>query len=282
MACCGPKTPHDYWRPKMYLSKTTRKALIKIDQIIPIALALLVAFGMLFLGSGCDDGGYEFVPGPGDGGSGEGGSTTLNPPGSGGSNPGGGYGGGNPSQPGCHPVPLWWDLRTYQGCTAEPARMAGLFRGSDHHEKSFTGKVFTDTEGDHNGEEGSLFYLVKPDSGDCGLIKVAMVSSSGTVEIKVAAEVDFYMLVPELVEEVWMKLHNGNPPTNEQYYSAEFSSLLLDLFECEKENTSCSLKSKLSNGLPLGIVLDNGSGTGAVTNGAFCDRMFIVMKSRLP
>jgi hypothetical protein len=162
---------------------------------------------------------------------------------------------------------------------AGSSRLAGAIRFSDRKEQSFKGKPFLDTEGDRKGQQGSLFYLTYPSAQDCGPVKVAMVSSSGSLTIQVASEVEFYTLRTASVEAVWTKLHGGSAPALEEYYSNEFSSLLIDLFECEREK-SCSLTNRVAPDLLTGIVQDGGSATSAVTNGTFCERLFILMRSK--
>jgi len=249
---------------------------ILADKIIPYALTLMILMGMIFFGNGCSGSDYERIPGPTDSSAsadaGTDGPLVLTPPGT--TSP------PDSNSGACKPVPTWWDLRSYQGCMpAGSSRMGGAYRGSNRLEHSFTGKTFLDTEGDRKGEQGSLFYLTHPSSKDCGPVKVAMVSSSGSVTIQVASQVEFYTLRSASVQAVWTKLHGGSAPTADQYYSPEFSSLLLDLFECERESF-CSLTNKVPAGLLTGIVQDNGTSNSAVANGAFCEHLFLVMRSK--
>jgi hypothetical protein len=247
-----------------------------IDNHITLIIAVVIAICMTFCSTGCSGGDYERIPGPAipaitDAGP-DGTPVVLTPPGT---TP-------DPNSGACKAVPAWWDLRSYQGCMpAGSSRLAGAIRFANRKEQPFNGKPFLDTEGDRKGEQGSLFSLTNPSSEDCGPVKVAVISNSGTVTLTIASEVEFYTLRSASVEAVWMKLHNGAAPSIEEAYGEEMRSLLLDLFECEREG-SCSptLTSKVPAGLLTGIVQDNGTSNSAVTNGAFCGRTFFLMRSK--
>lgn len=264
------------------MNSNKNSLLTTIDNFFPYFMAALIMAAMTFCGNGCSGSDYERIPGPADStaadaGS-DGGPLVLNPPGTTQVPPNNGGTEGNS----CKAVPAWWDLRSYQGCMpAGSSRLSGAIRFADRKEQPFNGKAFLDTEGDRKGQQGSLFYLTHPSSEDCGPVKVALISNSGTVSLAIASEVEFYTLRSASIEAVWMKLHNGAAPSIEEAYGEEMRSLLLDLFECEREG-SCSptLTSKVPTGLLTGIVQDGGSATSAVTNGAFCGRLYLLMRSK--
>lgn len=236
--------------------------------------------------TGCEGDGQYYEPGcsetycPPDGVGGSGGSVNITPPpengGVAGEDEDGDYGGGDGTAD-CQAVPSWWDLRSYDGCMGSSS-LSVLYRGSDHHEQSISGKGFVDTQGERGGQQGSLVYLTTPDTHDCGPIKVATVSNSGSILYAASAPVHFYYLSTELSEEVWMKLHGGAAPTASDYYSAEFGSMLIDIFDCQT-GSSCGLASKVG-ALPPEIVKDNGIGASATVDGAFCGRLFVVMVAK--
>lgn len=207
---------------------------------------------------GCSDGGYDRQGGGGSGGE---------------------YGGGN-GTPQCLAVPLWWDLRGYAGCEASP-HLTALYRGNDRHEQFAPGQLLQNVDQSDTAfysQNVWSVYLTKPDNEDCGPIKVAMVSNSGTFDLRVSAPVDFFILNTDKVNLVWMKIHGGISPDNEDYSSPEFGQLLVDLYECEIEvGESCQLRKNFpALSLPSNIVTPYKTGKQAIMNGAFCGRTLIL------
>jgi len=225
----------------------------------------------------CDDGGgYDLIPGPGCTSCDAGG----NDAGQGGTDGGGLQPGEGGSDAGiqCKKVPQSWDLRDYKGCMTD-AQLAGVYRNANHQEYAFEGKPFVDN---NNGKQGELFYLKNPSADDCGPMEVAAVSNSGSIQYSVSEDVDFYLVNPPLAEVVWQKLHNGQAPTEVEMLSGNFSSLLLDIFECEKVDTNCALKSTIPGGWPTdGSMVDYQlTGPNATADGSYCGWMFTVMQSK--
>lgn len=233
----------------------------------------ILAFLSLAGITGCDDeGGYELVPcntcGTPDGGAGTGGNGNLNP---------GGGGDDQSPQPGCLSVPSFWELKSFNGCMTS-SDLSGASRMGDHKEFSYEGKDFIQ---DGTTKTGELKRL-ESEPTDCGPMTLSAVSNSGTVELTAGAEVDWYLVEPAMAEVIWTKLHSGQAPSYADIFSAAFGSLLIDIFECEVTNTSCSLRSTIPNGWPTyggGMVKFQHTGPNASADGAFCGHMYIVARS---
>lgn len=267
--------------------KTTsfRKFVVEFDSALPLVLAAIVV--LCWFITGCNDGGteYELVPGHtgsggNDAGSGvAGGSGTLNPPSSTGN-------GGNIGS--CQHVPYKWELISWNGCMTSP-RMTGLIRDKldgTITEAFFHGKDFATTTG--GPVAGQTFVLTKPEPNECGPALLTMVSNSGTVNVKVfrnsageAEEVEFYLLHPDLMDNVWQGLYDS-PRGPDTYYTQAFSGLMLSVFDCHK-NADCKLRKDLiakGKSLPPGIVFTQPVTSEASANGSFCGTMLLVAKSR--
>ena len=246
--------------------------------IATLAFSLLIIVGLI----GCDDDdGYELVPCTTCGTGGTGGSAGTGGSGNNGNlNPGGGGTGGEQSpnpNPSCQSVPSFWDLRSYNGCMTT-SDLAGAVRDQAHHEFWFDGKAFVE---DGSQKAGELYYMVA-DGSECGPVTVATVSNSGTIQLIAGADVDWYLVDGPLAEVVWAKLHNGNAPTYSDMLSGEFSSLLIDIFECEITDLACSLKSSIPGGWPTygGTVNYQLTGPNVTADGSFCGPMYVVARSR--
>ena len=262
---------------------TLKYSAIKLDNLVPYILAVIIAVCSFLTGCGDDGTGYELIPGPGQatgGDGGAGGSGTLNPPGSAGS-------GGNPSS--CQHVPYKIEMISYNGCMTSP-RMTGLISDKldgTPFEAYFKGKNFATSNG--GAVAGQTFVLTKPSPNECGPALLAMVSNSGSIDIKVyrnsagdPEDMEFYLLQTDLMDEVWLETHNGSAPSADDYYGLEFNELMLNVFDCYK-NVECALVKDLNSrgkSLPPGIVIAQAVTNEVLSDGAFCGRMLVVAKSR--
>lgn len=242
-------------------------------------IALFAILGLV----ACDDSsGYDLVPCTTCGNAGTGGTGgSAGSDGTGNLNPGeGGAGGDESPQPNpsnCKAVPSFWDLRSYNGCMTQ-ADLTVALREANHHEQWLDGKAFNE---DNTNKIGELVYLTA-DGSECGPVTVAAVSNSGSIQLVAGADVDWYLVDPPMVELIWTKLHNGNAPSYADIQSGPFASLVIDIFECEVTNTSCSLKSSIPGGWPTygGIVEHQLYGPNATADGSFCGHMYVVARSR--
>ncbi len=173
----------------------------------------------------------------------------------------------------CEATPAVLDLRSYNGCQTSSRFAVTIREGGE--DSFFPGKSFKDSQ----GRTGELVYLVdESEAASCGEVGVVTVSNSGSIDFTMDQQVHSYRVSEELTSVVWQRLHGGTPPTVEDLYGKEFTSLVLDTFECLR-GFSCPLPPEA--GTPLGnTFVYQGKGESLEADGAFCGRTIILMTNK--